>query len=149
MEQLLERYNLAERYFGHSVEWAPTLKAAAVHIDAGRVDEAHRELNKLPSERDLLNRLCARLKTKPVYKTLEKIAKDKVRTPAEALKGWCSLGTHIAIQLEHGEYEYEALLGLLIEKISAISYQCTSERMLNGTVQRDLDSAVSALSETH
>jgi len=74
----------------------------------------------LTGEEELLDALIEKLKDKPVYKTLKKIAKGKIGSVYEELKGWFSLGTHVAIELEHGHVEYLLILDMVHRKLSGL-----------------------------
>jgi hypothetical protein len=68
----------------------------------------------------LLATLVESLKGKSVYKTLKALSEGKVEDSAVALKGLFSLGTHVAIEVEHGRKEYRTLLPFVVEKINHI-----------------------------
>jgi len=66
-------------------------------------------LNDLDSMEQLYERIFEFIKDKPVFKTLKKIKSGKA-SRYELLKGISSLFTHISIECEKGETQYEALL---------------------------------------
>ncbi len=68
----------------------------------------------------LLATLVESLKGKSVYKTLKALSEGKVEDDAVALKGLFSLGTHVAIEVEHGRKEYRTLLPSIVEKIEQL-----------------------------
>ena len=120
---LVDKVQAAKRYFGSSPQYGKVVERAAQCLSYGKDKECEKELNKLPTKEELMEILVEQLKDKPVYKTLKKIAKGRIDNDYQELKGWFSLGTHIAIQLEHGQKEYGLLLGLIYEKIGNVIYQ--------------------------
>jgi len=116
---LLEKLRKARRFF-RSSEYLSILVKAEEYYLKGQEAKVFEELTKLPSEKELLDKLINKLKFKPVYKTLKKIARGEVLLVGQELKGWFSLGAHIAIEMEKGRAEYGLLLPLVYNKIGQL-----------------------------
>lgn len=115
---VFEQYRTALAMFGGS-KYASVLETAARMLDAGDSESAEKKLKELPTERELLIQLIEKLKGKSVYDTLIRINAGKA-TYNEELKGWFSLGTHVAIEIDHGAVEYRVLLTMVHERIGAL-----------------------------
>jgi hypothetical protein len=82
-------------------------------------------LAKLPSSKQLLDELMAKLKGKSIYKTFERIGKGE-SSDIQQLKSISSLLTHVVIEIEQGHREYRKLIPTLLEKINSISWNVMS-----------------------
>lgn len=112
----------AEKYFTKK-KYVSTVELARELFERGQFDLCKVQLNKLPTSAELLEKLVEKLEGKSVYKTLKQIQEDKVGNDFTTLKGLLSLGTHIVIECEHGNEEYQILLPNLLEKIGEILYE--------------------------
>jgi hypothetical protein len=121
---LRETIDKAQKYFRSNPKYYPIARTAADLFEQGKEQECLDEMKKLPNEAMLLDKLVEKLKGKPVYKTLKKISCGSIDSDYEEMKGWFSLGTHIAIELERGVYEYGLLLPMLYEKIGRLVDAC-------------------------
>lgn len=111
----------AKQYFGNSATYNKVIERAEEHFSQGNFGEVEQLLASLPDDRLLMSKLIEELKAKSVYKTLEKIVLGKANV-YEQLKGWMSLGTHAAIEIEKGRQEYTMLIALIYEKIGSIMF---------------------------
>jgi hypothetical protein len=118
--ELFDKLVMAEKYFTR--KYADTVELAKELFERNQLDLCEKQLNRLPSSGDLLEKLVSKLKDKHLYKTLRKIEEGKVGNDLLTLKGLLSLGTHIVIECEHGNDEYRILLPNLLEKISEMIY---------------------------
>lgn len=84
----------------------------------GRIDEAQKILDSLPTTKQLLTDLVEKLKGKSVYTTLNKILEGKADNDLITLKGISSLKTHCIIEAEKNP-EYL----LLLEEIDKKYYE--------------------------
>jgi hypothetical protein len=69
------------------------------------------------SDAQLLNELFIKIEKKSVGTTIRKIVEGKTTSKWEALKGFSSLLTHIFVECEHGNTEYELLVENVMSKI--------------------------------
>ena len=92
-------------------------------VEAGQYDEAGRMLDRFPTKKELLDTLTEKLVNKSVYKTFKRISENKYSDDTGMLKGFSSLLTHAAIEVEKGNKEYRALYPLIYERIGKILYR--------------------------
>jgi hypothetical protein len=118
---LEDRLYRAKQYFGTSATYNKVIEQIETMFYQGEINEAEELLKTLPDDRLLMAKLIEELKTKSVYKTLEKIVLGKANV-YEQLKGWMSLGTHAVIEIERGNKEYSMLIALIYEKIGVIMF---------------------------
>jgi len=121
IQKLLGRLGQAEQDFKGS-KYQRRVEEALMCYQRGAYARVGEILSRLPSSVKLLETLMQKLKGKSVYKTLVKLAKGKTLCPHENLKGLFSLGTHISIELEHGNLEYAVLARDVHSRIGAILY---------------------------
>lgn len=119
--KLLNRVLEAQKYFT-AKRYAGTVQLALELFERGQLDLCERELDKLPSPAELLEKLIEKLKGKSVYRTLRKIQEGKVEDDIVIAKGLSSLLTHIMIECEKGNTEYKVLLSNTIEKLNEVVY---------------------------
>jgi hypothetical protein len=94
-----------------------------VQFDSGKKDTLERDmLVKVTesNENQLMKNLLEKLRGKSVYRTLKVISEKNIDSGPVALKGLFSLGTHIAIEMEQGNTEYQKLLPSLCNRIRSI-----------------------------
>ena len=120
--EIFDKLTEAEKYFkGTKYEYLiPALEAC---VEASQYAEAEKLIEQFPTTGQLLNTLIESLKGKSAYRTLKRIAENKVKDNAEMLKGLFSLGTHISIEVNKGNKEYSSLYPLVYEKIGKILYR--------------------------
>ena len=118
---IVERYFLDGKYQAKVVE-ARHILLKPVHLTASDIERCNELLDSLPNEEQLLESLVGKLKDKPVYRTLKKLQAHENIDKHIALKGLFSLGTHAAIECEHGKKEYGLLLPFIHEKIGSILF---------------------------
>jgi len=118
--KLWNRITEARKYFTRK-EYAAIVERARELFERGVFDLCEKELEKLPSNADLLEKLISKLQDKRIYKTLRKIEEGKVQTISMA-KGLSSLLTHVIIEVEHGNHEYKILIPNIYEKLNEIIY---------------------------
>jgi len=121
---LREAIDNARKKWRSHPEYYPIVLEASELFEKGEEEEARDKLLILPTVAQLLDMLVERLKGKPVYKTLKKISRGDINSEYEEMKGWFSLGTHIAIELEKDHYEYSMLLPLLYERLGRLVDVC-------------------------
>ncbi len=120
-QRLLDKLSQAEQDFKGS-KYQKRLDEALECYPRGAYARVGEVLSRLPSSVKLLESLMRKLKGKSVHKTLVKLAKGKTSCPHENLKGLFSLGTHISIELEHGNLEYAVLAKDVHSRIGKILY---------------------------
>ena len=118
--RLLNRLAEAEKYFTKK-KYTETVKRAKELFECGKFATCEKELESLPSNGELLERLVDKLKDKHLYKTLRKI-EGKVGNDLLTAKALSSLLTHIIIEVEQGNNEYKVLIPGVIEKLNEIIY---------------------------
>jgi len=126
--KLLNRLLEAEKYFTKK-KYVDIIELAKELFERGQFDLCEKQLEKLPNNGDLLEKLVEKLKGKSVAKTLKLIQEGKVGNDWTGLKGLMSLGVHLIIEREHGNTEYEILLPIILEKVNEISYDLLSRRL--------------------
>lgn len=114
--EIYRRLESAREHFS-SLRYQEQLSRAMELFNQDEFGLCEAELGKLPSPVTLLAELLEKLKSKSVYKTLDKIAKGVCESDLENLKGLFSLGTHIVIEMDKGSLEYTLLLNDVYEKI--------------------------------
>jgi hypothetical protein len=119
---LIKRLTNAKREFKGS-RFESVVNRALEFYCIGDFERSSLLLEELPRREKLLGELIEKLEGKPVYKTLEKISKGRSENEWETLKGLFSLGTHICIELEKGNYEYRGVLADVYERIGRIMYE--------------------------
>jgi len=117
--KLLNKLTEGEKYF--------TKKAGIVNLarelfERGQFDLCEKELERLPTDAELLEKLVEKLKGKSVHKTLKQMQEGRVENNLLTAKGLSSLLTHILIECEHGNNEYKILIPNVIEKLNEIIY---------------------------
>ena len=85
-----------------------------------KLAETNAVLDKLPTEKQLLTELVAKLKGKSVHKALERA---EGKSDWAALKAITSLLTHTAIACQQGETQYKKLIPNMLERINELSYK--------------------------
>ena len=118
--KLLNRLAEAERYFT-TEKYVGIVKRARELFECGKHATCGKELDILPTNGELLERLVDKLKDKHLYKTLRKI-EGKVGNDLLTAKALSSLLTHIIIEVEQGNNEYKVLIPGVIEKLNEIIY---------------------------
>lgn len=113
-------FTVAQRYFAGSPRYGRIVSEAAECSACGMETKATILLASLPSEKHLMTELIEKLQGKSVHKTLMKIVKKVNISSIEEVKGWSSLMTHAAIEVEQGNIEYRMLLPRLYEKIGSL-----------------------------
>jgi len=117
---LHDKVHEAEKYFSGS--YPIEVKNVKRAYGKGDIEKVLEGLRKLPTKEDLLRSLFERLKGKSVYKTLNKILKEEKVEREIELKGLFSLGTHIVIECEKGNSQYEVLLPYVYERLGAVLF---------------------------
>jgi len=120
-EKLLNRLLEAEKYFTQK-KYVEIVELAKELFERGQFDLCEKQLSKLPSSGELLEKLVKKLKGKSVYRTLKQIQEGKVGNDLYTAKGLSSLLTHALIEIEHGNNEYKVLVPIMIEKLNEIIY---------------------------
>ncbi|MHA1883065.1 MAG: hypothetical protein ACTSUO_08475 [Candidatus Thorarchaeota archaeon] len=118
---LLEKLLLFERYYKGSKYEAGVMLASS-YYEQGLYKLCEKELEKLPSQEQLLKKLIEKLKGKSVYKTLKRLWSGKIDDSVTTLKGLSSLLTHTLIEVEKRNTEYRILVPLIIEKVNELAY---------------------------
>ncbi len=119
--KILNEQAKATKYFSNS-KYKDRVKKASSYCNDQKFTEAMKILESLPTEGELLKELVSKLKGKSVYKTLRKIEEGKIEKGPQFLKGLFSLGTHVAIEVDHGNREYSILYPVIYEKLGEILY---------------------------
>ncbi len=119
--ELFSKLQRAEKYFVRE-EYKSIVDEARKLFENGEFKSCKKQLNRLPSDLDVLNALVEKLKGKSVYKTLKKIQEGKVENDVVTAKGISSLLTHIIIECEHGNKEFALLIPGILEKLSETIY---------------------------
>jgi len=118
---MLKEISVAERRF-KGTRFEGVAESALELYQNGSKEEAKQRLGSLPSMDQLLSQLLKKLEGKSVHTTLTKISKGAVTSEWQTLKGTFSLGTHVAIECEHGNTEYKPLLFDVYEKLGKLLY---------------------------
>lgn len=124
--KLLNRLTEVEKYFTRK-EYKSTVNLARELFERGVFDLCEKELEKLPTNAELLEKLTKKLKGKSIQRVLERIQKGETLSNSVMLKGLSSLLTHTAIEVEHGNTEYKVLLPSIYEKVGEVLYNLLSE----------------------
>ena len=110
----------AEKYF-KGTKYSKIVARANRAWDYDGLVECEKELNKLPTEKDLMKALLEKLKGKSVYRTLKKIQENKQLTSFTELKGLSSLLTHVIIECEKSP-EYRLLVPSILSELNKVAY---------------------------
>lgn len=124
--KLYSRLFEVEKYFTKK-EYVGTVELARELFERGAFNLCEKQLAKLPSSAELLEKLVKKLKGKSIQKVLERIQKGGILSNSIMLKGLSSLLTHTAIEVEHGNVEYKLLLPSIYEKVGEVLYNLLSE----------------------
>lgn len=129
---LMERLVLAEKYF-KSTRYADKLSQALAAFNNGRIAESENVLSQLPTRETLMSELLERLKEKPVYKTLRKLAAGSSINMWEKKKAVSSLITHCLIECEQGNLEFKMLADDAYIKLGQLLYEGADEQSVEQT----------------
>lgn len=111
----------AQKYFLNT-QYSGIVKCVEALCEDKHYHAAEVAFSALPTQKDLLEKLTHKLKRKSVYDTLVQIDEGKINSGPAFLKGLFSLGTHVAIEVEHGHKEYRCLYPLIYEKLSEVLF---------------------------
>jgi len=120
--ELQIQINDLKKFYSHNQAITSILNRSIYLLNDGKLDEAQNLVKSVPSNQELLINLINKLKTKSVFKTLKEIH-DTQTSNLRKLIGYSSLITHVAIECEHGNFEYAMLLPQLLERQNEICYQ--------------------------
>jgi len=121
-QELLKRIIEIERFFcNNETNESSRIRSLLDLLRADRLNELQEIVDKYPTSESLFTKLIEKLKDKSVYKTLKKITESQGEDES-TLKGLFSLGTHVAIEIEHGSKEYGILLPIIHERIGKIVF---------------------------
>jgi len=121
VEELLSQLMIAERYFT-GTKYGEMVRSASAHLAAKDFAACKKELDKLPTQEQLLERLVKKLEGKSVERNLKKITKGQIQNKCTILKVLTSLLTHTVIEVEQGAKEYRYLFPLFLNKINEVVY---------------------------
>lgn len=119
--ELLDRLHRCEKYFTQA-KYSNVVKISRELFEKGRFKKCSDELDKLPSNAELLEQLVKKLKGKSIDRTLKKIQEGKCKNNLIEAKALSSLLTHICIECEHGNVEYKTLVPNIIERLNEVIY---------------------------
>lgn len=117
--ELLEKITKAEKYFGDT-KYSSIIQTCSNLFNSGKLSLCEKELEKLPTEDQLLDEIVLKLKGKSIYSTIEKIEKGE-KDIFVILKGLSSLLTHCIIECKHNK-EYLILVPVIVSKINEVVY---------------------------
>ena len=118
---LADRIIFVRKYFC-TPEFTDRRTDLAMAETIGNTDLIEEVLNSFPTKGQVVDSLIEKLKDKSVYKTLKKILDGSVTDRASCLKCLFSLGTHAAIEVEHGNCQYELVMVDVYDKISKLLF---------------------------
>jgi len=118
--ELLDKITKVEKYF-KDTKYSNIVREISNLFNNGKLFLCEKELEKLPSEDQLLDELVEKLKGKSIYRTLEKIEKGE-KDVFVILKGLSSLLTHCIIECKHNR-EYLMLVPVIVNKINGVIYE--------------------------
>ena len=98
---VLSKLSNAKKYFANT-QYQHLVERAEKFYEQANFDLSGEVLDTLPTVERLLDELVERLKDKPVYKTLKRIANNECKDTSTLLKGLLSLSTHCVIECEKG-----------------------------------------------
>ena len=125
-KNILSRFRIAEKAF-RGTKYQAVLDEC-IECYAREQDAAlEKAMEQFPSPEELFRSLLDTLSHpkptgKPIFRTMRKIIEGKEVTREEKLKAYFSFCTHICIELEHGNKEYNMLLDTMYEKIGGLLY---------------------------
>jgi len=119
--KLMDRLFEVEKYFIKK-EYLGVVKLSRELFEQGQFDKCSEELDKLPSSGDLLGWLIKKLQGKSIGRTLKKIQEGKSKDNLITAKALSSLLTHIFIEVEKGNSEYNILVPKIIEQLNEAVY---------------------------
>ena len=119
--KLLDKLTVVEKYFTKR-KYIDIVELARELFERGQFDLCEKQLEKLPSNGELLEQLIRKLRKKSVYKTLRQLQEGKVGNDLLTAKGLSSLLTHIIIECDKGNDECKVLIPNVIEKLNEIIY---------------------------
>ena len=121
-EKVIDKYNRCFSIYRYSSneEILKKLKIVEEFLMNGLYEPAEKVLSTFDDKDTLYRKLFHKLKGKPIYNTLKKIMKLKIDNPALLLKGLFSLGTHVCIEIEHGNLEYIPLIEDIFDKMHKV-----------------------------
>jgi len=119
---VVDRLEYAERYFSCSPDHVKSIREARRLFDYSAFAACAKELEKIPTVDQLMERLVERLKGKSVYKTVNRIIKEGNVDPIDRIKGLSSLLTHAAIEM-HDNPEYAAVTKVILERLNSLVYE--------------------------
>ena len=111
----------AEKYFVKE-KFKLIVSSARELFEKGLFDSCAVNLDKLPSDEEVLSSLVKKLKGKSVYKTLKRLQENKMGNDVVTAKCLSSLLTHVIIECEHGNNEFALLIPGILEKLSETVY---------------------------
>jgi hypothetical protein len=117
---ILDQLLFAKKYFIKS-SYKNIVEKAQRLYNNDHLKDCKKQLNKLPTESQLLEELVNKLKGKSVYTTLKKIQKNENVDDLTKLKGLSSFLTHIIIECQE-KPEYKVLFPYVINKINELIY---------------------------
>ena len=109
----------ADKYF-KGTKYEAVLKKALYYFSKSDFTKCELELSTLPTMLSLLTELFGKLKGKSVYKSIQKVFKDKSASKLKMLKVLFSLGTHTVIECEKGRLEFRLLLDCIYSKLGEV-----------------------------
>ena len=104
-------------FFKDNPKYKAIVNRAIGFAQANQVAEAKKELSYLPTDDKLLENLHKKIAHKSVGTGIKKILEGKVTNKFEAAKTYASILTHIMIECEQGNLEYQVLIEQTIGKI--------------------------------
>lgn len=122
---ILMKLEEARQHFTDT-KYSHIVREADRFFQRGNLVRCLTQLDRLPSDKELLAELVDKLKGKSVHKTLER-ANRTGRKGLLELKALSSLLTHTAIECEQGRLEYRRLIPLLLEKLNNVGFGVLSE----------------------
>lgn len=118
---IMRRIALAEKCFTGG-QYKQIVLDAVTNFVAGKLDEATKDLDKLPTAEQLFDALIEKLHGKSVYKTLKAIREGKAGDTVTSMTGLSSLMTHVLIEMKQGRREYGVLIPIIYEQLGKMVY---------------------------
>jgi len=121
-QKLLQNLIQIESCSGYFVRYQAVVEHAQLAFSEGDLDTCTSLLDELPTEDDLYETLVMKLKGKRVYQTLRKIDEGEELPHWTKFKALTSFLTHLIVECERGNTEYELLLPRILDVINVLAY---------------------------
>lgn len=125
-KQLLQRLIEVESCAGLAKRYQIQIATAQKHFDKHNLEECSKILEQIPTADTLYQALLKTLRGKHLYRTLRQIDEGRPLAHYTKLKALTSLLTHIFIEIEKGNTEYELLVYQILDAVNVLAFSSTT-----------------------